>query len=65
MSMMFQDIVFGGRLCVMFRDIVVGGRLCVMFRGIAGGSWLCVMAWFGVWKDRLALCGIVRMNFGQ
>ena len=64
MSMMFQDIVFGGRLCVMFWDIVVGGRLGVMFQDITRGSWLCVMAWFGVWKDKLASCGIVRMDFG-
>ena len=44
--MMFRDIVVGGKLLGMFRDIVVSGRLCVM-------------AWFDVWKDRLALCGIV------
>ena len=55
MSMMFQDIGFGGKLCVMSRDIVVG----MMFQGIVVGSWLCVMAWFDVWKDRLALYGIV------
>ena len=51
-------------MSVMFRDIVGGSWLCVMFRDIVGGSWLCVMAWFNVWKDRLALCGIVRMDFG-
>ena len=46
---------------VLFQDTVVG----MMFRDIVVIGRLCMMAWFETWKDRLALCGIVRMNFGQ